>query len=193
MGGRGGALAAAVVVAVAIGMPGVAGPDAHDGPDVLDGDTLVVEVQLEAADAAGLEELVAVVADVSQDPRGWSAAGVVVVVAESAANRLGLAASSDMAEACAPWRPAGKYGCLPGRVGMINTGWWDAPPSWWEGSRESYRRRAVNHELGHFLGLRGHPPCGGPGAPLPVMALPPREGTDCAPHEWPVPADLAAL
>ncbi|MEE8602064.1 DUF3152 domain-containing protein [Euzebya tangerina] len=152
--------------------------------------TLVVELDVpEGFDRAALAE---VVREVDADPRGWSQIGIRVEVGESTTYRLGVATAATMAASCAPWPTAGRFGCQAGPVAMIYQPWWDEPPPWWEGSVDDYRRRAVNHEIGHMVGLRRHPPCPGPGGPLPVMALPPRDETQCEAQSWPVQADLDA-
>lgn len=174
----------AVVVAVAsLGAVGAGrAPDTSAGP--------VVVLDLVDGGGAAAAELRAVVAQVLADPRGWSAAGVTIELGEGGVERLGLAGSADMAQACAPWGTTGKYGCRPGPVAMINVERWATPPEWWTGTPEAYRVHAVNHELGHIIGLRGHPGCPGDGAALPVMALPSREEVDCTMGGWPTEADL---
>lgn len=89
--------------------------------------------------------------------------------------------------------PVAELAAVVEEVAMVTIGWWTTPPPWWGGDVERWRRRAVNHEIGHLLGLRGHPPCPGPDRPLPVMALPPRESTPCTPAEWPGDADVVGL
>lgn len=115
---------------------------------------------------------------------------VAVELGEGGVERLGLAGSAEMAAACAPWWTTGKYGCRPGPVAMINTERWASAPEWWTGTLEEYRTHAVNHELGHMIGLRGHPACPGDGTALPVMALPSREEVGCTMSGWPTEADL---
>lgn len=183
------ALAVPVLVLVVAAAWGPATPDAA-GPSE---GARVLQIQLDVPEGTPVAELAAVVEEVATDPRGWGAHGVVVEVVEAADRRLGLATSAGMAAACAPWGTTGKYGCRTGPVAMVNLGWWTTPPPWWGGDVEGWRRRAVNHEIGHLLGLRGHPPCPGPDRPLPVMALPPRESTPCTPAEWPGDADVVGL
>lgn len=152
---------------------------------------LPVQVDVHAVEAAG--DFDAVLAEVLDDARGWGAAGAQFDLVDDSLYRIGVAASGDMATACAPYRLASKLACRPGTVGMINAELWQTPPEWWPGDRDAYRRYAVNHELGHLLGIRAHPPCPGPGQALPVMALPPRDTTECDADGWPTAREVDGL
>lgn len=176
-----GVLAASVLLIAAVLLP--TGADAPEA--------LAIQVDVRADDAA--PDFRAVLADVLTDPRGWAAAGAQFDLVDESLYRIGVAASGDMSAACAPYDSASKFACRPGTVGMINAELWETPPQWWPGDLEGYRRHAVNHELGHLLGIRAHPPCPGLGQPLPVMALPPRDTTECRSEGWPTPREADSL
>jgi hypothetical protein len=74
---------------------------------------------------------------------------------------------------------------LPGQL-LINLDRWQNSVPGYGTPLAEYRAFALNHELGHQLGL-GHHACAGPGWRAPVMAQQSIDLDGCTPNGWPYP------
>ncbi|MFF2040552.1 DUF3152 domain-containing protein [Kitasatospora sp. NPDC058170] len=89
-------------------------------------------------------------------------------------------------------RICGQYGldtggwvnCGVGHQVVINVKRWKELTEFYTGQPELYHALAVNHEVGHVLGL-GHVDCPGPGQPAPVMMQQIKGLHGCVPNGWP--------
>ncbi|MFI6847907.1 DUF3152 domain-containing protein [Kitasatospora sp. NBC_00085] len=89
-------------------------------------------------------------------------------------------------------RICGQYGldtggwvnCGVGHQVVINLKRWTELTEYYTGRPDLYHALAVNHEVGHVLGL-GHVDCPGPGQPAPVMMQQIKGLHDCVPNGWP--------
>ncbi|MGW2546709.1 DUF3152 domain-containing protein [Kitasatospora sp. NPDC001574] len=89
-------------------------------------------------------------------------------------------------------RICGQYGldtggwvnCGVGHQVVINVTRWRELTEFYAGQPELYHALAVNHEVGHVLGL-GHVDCPGPGQPAPVMMQQIKGLHGCVPNGWP--------
>ncbi|MBP0454578.1 MULTISPECIES: DUF3152 domain-containing protein [unclassified Kitasatospora] len=89
-------------------------------------------------------------------------------------------------------RICGQYGldtggwvnCGVGHQVVINLKRWNELTEFYSGRPELYHALAVNHEVGHVLGL-GHVDCPGPGLPAPVMMQQIKGLHGCVPNGWP--------
>lgn len=134
-----------------------------------------------------LEAFAAAAAETYADPRGWNRGGTVRFerVASGGDFILWLAAARQVPTfggAC-----DAKWSCRNGRNVVINEDrWLTGSPAWNSagGSLRDYRRMVVNHETGHWLGLR-HVNCTVPGTPANIMQQQSIDLEGCAPNAWP--------
>jgi hypothetical protein len=85
-----------------------------------------------------------------------------------------------------------EYSCRKGRLVMINDERWRNAVSHWNLSLRDYRHMVVNHEVGHWLGLK-HRNCSRAGAPAPIMQQQSISLQDCTANPWPTQLDRSAL
>ncbi|MEU1504587.1 DUF3152 domain-containing protein [Kitasatospora sp. NPDC005748] len=78
----------------------------------------------------------------------------------------------------------GSVNCGVGHQVVINAKRWNELTEFYTGQPEQYHALAVNHEVGHILGL-GHVDCPGPGQPAPVMMQQIKGLHGCVPNGWP--------
>jgi hypothetical protein len=141
-----------------------------------------------AAFAQAVEETLA-------DPRSWGNGGRMsfqrVGAAEAAAGqydfRVGLVSPGSMETYCPGVGTGGYTSCRYGERAVINLARWATAVPDYEGDVATYRRYVVNHEVGHALGSRAHPPCPGPGQLAPVMQQQTLGLNGCAKNAWPYP------
>ncbi|MEU6246255.1 DUF3152 domain-containing protein [Glycomyces sp. NPDC047010] len=76
--------------------------------------------------------------------------------------------------------------CRNGDAVVINSARWITGVEHWDGTLDTYREYAVNHEVGHRLG-HGHEVCPGDGELSPVMAQQTYQLAGCTGNAWPFP------
>jgi hypothetical protein len=87
------------------------------------------------------------------------------------------------------------WSCRVGRYVIINQDRWEhASPAWNAAhlSLRNYRNLVVNHETGHWLGLRDIYTCPTPGQPAPVMMEQSKGIGSCHFNPWPLPREIAS-
>jgi hypothetical protein len=138
-------------------------------------------------DAAGFADAADAVVG---DPRGWTGGGQLRL------QRVGGAAAADftifLATPATSEAMCGTGGLhtdqytscrLPGKL-VINLARWLGGVPGYGASVAVYQQYAINHELGHELGL-GHEACPGPGKPAPVMMQQTFGLKGCTANAWP--------
>ncbi|SOC48863.1 Protein of unknown function [Blastococcus aggregatus] len=129
------------------------------------------------------------------DSRSWGGRGDmsfqrVGVTAASAGEfdfRVSLVSPGSMETYCPGVGTGGYTSCRYGERAVINLARWMTAVPHYEGDVETYRRYVVNHEVGHALGNRAHPPCPGPGQLAPVMQQQTLGLEGCTKNAWPYP------
>jgi hypothetical protein len=129
------------------------------------------------------------------DPRSWGNGGRTsfqrVGAAEAAAGqydfRVSLVSPGSMETYCPGVGTGGYTSCRYGERAVINLARWATAVPDYAGDVATYRRYVVNHEVGHALGNRAHPPCPGPGQLAPVMQQQTLGLNGCAKNAWPYP------
>lgn len=76
--------------------------------------------------------------------------------------------------------------CRNGDNVVINSARWITGVEHWDGTLDTYRQYAVNHEVGHRLGY-GHEVCPAEGEASPVMAQQTYQLAGCVGNAWPFP------
>ncbi|TQN43680.1 uncharacterized protein DUF3152 [Blastococcus colisei] len=129
------------------------------------------------------------------DPRSWGNGGRMsfqrVGAAEATAGqydfRVSLVSPGSMETYCPGVGTGGYTSCRYGERAVINLARWATAVPDYEGDVATYRHYVVNHEVGHAIGNREHPPCPGPGQLAPVMQQQTLGLNGCAKNPWPYP------
>jgi putative cell wall-binding protein len=142
-----------------------------------------------------LEEFRRVTDATLNDPRGWGLDGAIdfVEVTEEADFRLWLASPQAVESAAAVCHRS--WSCRVGNDVYINDlRWREATTTYHQEGRSlgEYRSYVLNHEVGHWLGLR-HWGCPGAGHPAPVMQQQSIRLDGCHTNVWPVEAERDAV
>lgn len=122
------------------------------------------------------------------DPRSWAGSGQVRLQRVGPRDRADfvvyLATPATRDDLCQRGRD--RYtSCRNGDKVVINVARWVRGAARVGGDLSSYRRYAVNHEVGHRLG-HGHERCPGPGEPAPLMQQQTLGLHGCTPNPWPL-------
>jgi hypothetical protein len=128
-------------------------------------------------------------------PRSWANGGRLsfqrVGAAEASAGqydfRVSLVSPGSMETYCPGVGTGGYTSCRYGERAVINLARWATAVPHYDGDVATYRLYVVNHEVGHALGNRAHPPCPGPGQLAPVMQQQTLGLNGCARNPWPYP------
>lgn len=122
------------------------------------------------------------------DSRSWTAGGAwrFQQVAEGAGAdfTVYLASPEQRAYLCGSQNTT--VSCRNGDNVVINSARWLTGVDHWDGTLDTYRQYAVNHEVGHRLG-HGHEVCPSTGAVSPVMAQQTYQLAGCTGNAWPFP------
>ncbi|MPZ72315.1 MAG: DUF3152 domain-containing protein [Nitriliruptorales bacterium] len=152
----------------------------------------VVTYVLRADDTAAAE--LGAFADVADqtlnDPRGWGSGGAIdfVRVRHGGEFRLWLASRRTVAAAHVSCSP--EYSCRVGKDVLINAARWRDGAATFRGHPlDDYRQYVINHEVGHWLGLK-HQECPGKGGPAPVMQQQTIRLDGCEPRVWPLHREI---
>ena len=169
--------------------------------------TVEVEDGLQSADAD--QAFAAAVDATLADPRSWIGGGQVTLQrVDSADPSFRISLTSQMTvrspELCG-WDVPLEASCVNKQAGrvLINDARWSRGAVAYGTDIDSYRSYAVNHEVGHALGI-SHQPCPQNGGPAPVMMqqswstanddltvlnpqLIPADGKVCLPNPYPFP------
>lgn len=137
--------------------------------------------------AAGVEAILT-------NPCGWARAGVEFARVDGDPElRLALASQDEVAAAAEGC--SAQYSCRVQDQVLINDARWrDSTDLWREQDLGlgAYRHMAVNHEVGHYLGLE-HTECVSGGEPAPLMQQQSKGLNGCTFNPWPLPEELAAV
>ena len=146
-----------------------------------------VRVEIEEGLAIDAEAFATFVLDTLNDHRSWGGDGTASFgrVVDSPDYRIVLASPGTLGRICASASTESPYGCTRYDVSYLSYAGWvegagklEDPPT--------YRRFAVNHEVGHLLGKQ-HVGCPGSGLTAPIMQQQPVEVAPCVPNGWPFP------
>ncbi|MCE7000224.1 DUF3152 domain-containing protein [Saccharothrix sp. S26] len=117
----------------------------------------------------GDDSFAAVVDHALRHPRGWAARHAFRRVGEGVDPQLRIRLTSQRtARSLCGFELPYDTSCRVGSVVHLSTARWFRGAHTYGGDLRGYRIYAVNHEVGHFLGL-GHEVCPADGAPAPVM------------------------
>jgi hypothetical protein len=152
------------------------------------GTLLQYDVAVENGLGLDAAEFGAFVSRTLADSRSWTAGGAwrFEQVAEGAGAdfTVYLASPEQRAALCGSQNTT--VSCRNGDNVVINSARWITGVGHWDGTLETYRQYAVNHEVGHRLG-HGHEVCPEDGALSPVMAQQTYQLAGCVGNAWPFP------
>ena len=173
--------------------------------------TYTVEVENRLQDGQADEKFAATVDAALADPRSWTGGKQFALQRIDKGDpdfRVSLTSQMTVRAGCGFDIPleASCFNRAAGRV-FINDARWVRGAMSYEGDLDAYRAYAVNHEVGHALGMR-HQPCPTAGAPAPVMMQQswsvsnddlnvldprtiPKNGKVCKPNPYPFPSTAA--
>jgi hypothetical protein len=122
------------------------------------------------------------------DSRSWTAGGAwrFQQVAEGAGADFTVYLASPEQRAILCGSQNTTVSCRNGDNVVINSARWITGVDHWDGTLETYRQYAVNHEVGHRLG-HGHEVCPAEGELSPVMAQQTYQLAGCIGNAWPFP------
>lgn len=163
------------------------------------GPTLTYRVAVEVGVPVSLDAFTAMVDSTLGDPRGWAGQGArrFQRVGQSSAAYFTVYLASpwtaySLCRSVVDIRIGGVpyTNCQAGAPVVINSDRYLSGASRFTGDLDTYRRYAINHEVGHRLG-RQHENCPGAGALAPVMQQQTLGMQGCRPNAWPDPQNPA--
>lgn len=134
-----------------------------------------------------VEEVATTVAATLADDRSWTSGGAwrfEQVSQGSADFTVYLASPDQRAQLCGSTNTT--VSCRNGDKVVINSARWITGVDHWDGTIETYREYAINHEVGHRLG-HSHEICPAAGEPSPLMAQQTFQLAGCTGNAWPYP------
>jgi hypothetical protein len=134
---------------------------------------------------ADVDEFAEIATETLAHPRGWGLRGAIEFQEISSNGQFRLILASPSAVAAAAPVCSAQWSCRVGDQVLINDERWRTGTDAWTGSLEDYRRYAINHEVGHWLGF-GHHSCPRDGALSPVMQQQSISLEGCRPMAWPL-------
>jgi Protein of unknown function (DUF3152) len=168
-----------------------------DGSSAVYGTGPLQRFIVEVEDGIGVDgaTFAAAVESTLADPRSWGNGGRYsfqrVGAGETAAGqfefKVSLVSPGSMETYCPGVGTGGYTSCRYGNRAVINLARWATAVPDYEGDVATYRLYVVNHEVGHALGNREHPPCPGPGQLAPVMQQQTLGLNGCLKNPWPYP------
>ncbi len=175
--------------------------------------TYTVETENGLQDAKGDKEFAAAVDATLADPRSWIGGKQFSLQRIDKGEpdfRISLTSQMTVRAGCGFDIPL-EASCFNGSAGrvFINDARWVRGAMSFDGDLAAYRSYAINHEVGHALGMR-HQPCPAAGAPAPVMMQQswsvsnndlnvldpgtiPKDGKVCKPNAYPFPTAAAPV
>lgn len=141
---------------------------------------------------ADLDQVAAVARTTLADPRGWSLGSSITFDEVSSGGDFQIVlASPDVVASAAPVCSP-DWSCRVGDRVLINDVRWRTGTSSWTRSLDEYQSYLINHETGHWLGLR-HDGCSSPGAAAPVMQQQSISLDGCVANVWPLEGERDAV
>jgi hypothetical protein len=168
---------AASMLAQALGM----------GPAGVPDGLVLYEVGTKGPVQSDLDEFRSMVAATLHDPRGWSLGRTVGYLPVRRDGQVHIWLASPAAVDAAHPVCSARYSCRVDDDVYINDARWrDAPATFVDRSLDDYRHYVINHEFGHWLGLK-HRGCRRVGAAADVMQQQSISLDGCHSRLWPRP------
>jgi hypothetical protein len=146
--------------------------------------TFTYSLRTRGAVEADVFEFAATVAQVLNDPDGWSLGGAVGFEAVPDGGDFVIVLASPAAVDAAAGVCSDDFSCRVGDQVLINDLRWREGAAPYTATLAEYRSYVVSHEVGHWLGF-GHASCPAPGEPSPIMAQQSKGLGGCTPTALP--------
>lgn len=150
------------------------------------------EVSTQGEVASDRDEFARIARETLNDIRGWSLNYNADYLPVASGGDFRLIIASPQAVDRAARYCSARWSCRVGDRVLINDRRWRNTTPTWPLSRRAYRAYAINHEVGHWLGL-GHENCSAKGEPAPVMQQQSKDLQGCEANPWPLPDERARL
>lgn len=187
-------------------LPG-SGEQVGEGTELVSTFTVEVEGGMDTSGFGGDESFAQLVEATLADAQGWTGDGRFAFRRIDAGEpdfRVMLTSQLTVREVCG-YSIMLEVSCRAGEQVIVNVARWVRGAISFQGDIGSYRQYLVNHEVGHAIGFREHPPCASDGGLAPIMmqqtlstandevaALNPQgavpaDGAVCRFNPWPFP------